>query len=459
MDSPDLATPATGRTPAVPRSRILTWPLIMVFLSTFGAGMSFCLLLSVVPLYASSIGAGGLGAGLTTGVLMASTVVAELCTPRLAARFGHRAVMATGLVLLGVPALALPGSTSTATVMAVCAVRGAGFAVSVVLSGALVAALVPPERRGEGLGLYGVVVGVPAVVALPLGVWLAGEIGYPPVFVAGALAALAGLAAVPALPGRAPRPGPRAPVPGRSPAPARDQAAAPAAAPGRPPAPEHGQTPAQRALGQAPAQQTYGQAPAQHTYGQAPAQRALGVLAGFRTPALVRPSIVFAATAMASGTVVTFLPVAVPPGSGDLAAVALLTQAAASTLTRWWAGWHADRHGTGRLLAPGVLMAAAGMTGLVFTTAPAAVVAGMALFGAGFGIAQNASLTMMFERAPASAYGTVSAVWNLAYDAGLGLGAVAAGVLAVRTGYPFAFALTAALVPIALVLARPRPHR
>lgn len=413
----------------------------MVFLSTFGAGMSFCLLLSVVPLYASSIGAGGLGAGLTTGVLMASTVVAELCTPRLAARFGHRAVMAAGLVLLGVPALALPGSTSTATVMAVCAVRGAGFAVSVVLSGALVAALVPPERRGEGLGLYGVVVGVPAVVALPLGVWLAGEIGYPPVFVAGALAALAGLAAVPALPGRAPRPGPRAPVPGRPPAPARDQAAAPAAAPGRPPAPEHGQT------------------PAQHTYGQAPAQRALGVLAGLRTPALVRPSIVFAATAMASGTVVTFLPVAVPPGSGDLAAVALLTQAAASTLTRWWAGWHADRHGTGRLLAPGVLMAAAGMTGLVFTAAPAAVVAGMALFGAGFGIAQNASLTMMFERAPASAYGTVSAVWNLAYDAGLGLGAVAAGVLAVRTGYPLAFALTAALVPIALVLARPRPHR
>ena len=68
--------------------------------------------------------------------------------------------------------------------------------------GALVALLVPRERRGEGLGLFGIVVGVPGVAALPLGVWLVGRAGYPPVFVAGALAALAGLAVVGGLPGR-----------------------------------------------------------------------------------------------------------------------------------------------------------------------------------------------------------------------------------------------------------------
>ena len=33
----------------------------------------------------------------------------------------------------------------------------------------------PPERRGEGLGLLGIVSGVPAVIALPAGVWLAGH--------------------------------------------------------------------------------------------------------------------------------------------------------------------------------------------------------------------------------------------------------------------------------------------
>src|SRR3981081_1927743 len=143
--------------------------------------------------------------------------------------FGYRRVFAVGMVLLGAPALALSASATMAAILAVCVVRGLGFAIVVVAGSALVAALVPPERRGEGLGLYGVVVGVPAIVALPFGVWLAGYAGYPPVFVLGAVAALAGLAVVPGLPGR-----------------------------------------------------------------QVEAEPPVGVLAGLRTPDLVRPAIVFA---------------------------------------------------------------------------------------------------------------------------------------------------------------------
>jgi predicted MFS family arabinose efflux permease len=94
------------------------------------------------------------------------------------------------------------------------------------------------------------------------------------------------------------------------------------------------------------------------------------------------------------------------------------------------------------------------MLGLVLAANPAAVVVGMLVFGAGFGIAQNVTLSLMFERVPASGYGTVSAVWNLAYDAGLGLGAASFGLLANQTGYPIAFALTAVLVLAAVAPAR-----
>jgi predicted MFS family arabinose efflux permease len=177
-----------------------------------------------------------------------------------------------------------------AAILAVSLVRGLGFAICVVVGGALVAALVPPERRGEGLGLFGIVVGVPG-----------------------------------------------------------------------------------------------------------------GVLAGLRAPALHRPALAFSATAMASGVVVTFLPLALPRGSGGLAA--------------------------------------------------------MALFGAGFGVTQNASMTLMLSRVAPSTYGTVSAIWNLAYDAGIGVGAFGFGVVAARTGYPPAFAVTAALMLAALVLRPARPAR
>jgi predicted MFS family arabinose efflux permease len=327
---------------------------------------------------------------------MLSTVVAELATPRLVARFGYRSVFAAGLMLLGAPALALVAATNVATILVVCLIRGLGFGITVVVGSALVASLVPHQRRGEGLGVYGVVVGVPSVVALPLGVWLAGYAGYPPVFVAGALAALAGLTVVAGLPGHQP-------------------------------------------------QQSQPQ-PHQPQPDQPQPVQPLGVVAALRMPALIRPSIVFSATTVAAGIVVTFLPLAVTDASGGVAAVALLAHAATATVTRWWAGRYGDRHGSARLLVPGLLVAAVGILALVLTGSPAAVIVGAVLFGAGFGVTQNVTLALMFDRVPAAGYGTVSAVWNLAYDAGLGLGAAGFGVLATQTGYPGAFAITAALM-------------
>src|SRR5205814_9706131 len=107
-----------------------------------------------------------------------------------------------GLLLMGLPALALPGAADLGSLLAISIVRGLGFAIEVVAGSALVASMVPPGRRGEGLGIYGIGVGVPGIVALPLGVWLSGQIGFPPVFVAGAIAALLGLLAVPGIPTR-----------------------------------------------------------------------------------------------------------------------------------------------------------------------------------------------------------------------------------------------------------------
>ena len=213
-------------TVGAPRPPLVTRALLLVFVASFGAMTGFYLLLSVVPLYADSVGAGGVGAGLVTGTLMAATVAGELAVPRLLARFGYRAVFGgrpgpAGRAGPGPARLDHHGRDPGRQ-----PVRGLGFAIVVVVGGALVASLVPGERRGEGLGLFGIVVGVPGVAALPLGVWLVGEAGYPAVFAAGAAAALAGLVVVPGCPagrrgGRRPSaswPGcARRPWPGRRP--------------------------------------------------------------------------------------------------------------------------------------------------------------------------------------------------------------------------------------------------
>jgi Major Facilitator Superfamily. len=91
------------------------------------------------------------------------------------------------------------------------------------------------------------------------------------------------------------------------------------------------------------------------------------------------------------------------------------------------------------------------MAALVLIGSTPAIIVGMVLFGIGFGITQNATLTLMFDRVSPSGYDAVSAVWNVGYDAGLGLGAVAFGFLSTHTGYPIAFALLAAFMLVMIV--------
>jgi MFS family permease len=404
MTTTSLTAPAPVLTR--PRPRLVTYPLLLRFATMLGASISFYLLLSVVPLDATA-SAGSGAAGLATGALMVATVAGEAVTPRLVARFGYRLMLAAGLILLGAPSLALIGPAGIALITAVCVVRGLGFAIMVVAGGSLTASLIPPERRGEGLALVGVVAGVPALAALPAGVWLAGRAGYPIVFIAGAAASLAALAAVPGLPGRDRGPAARPDSPAAQPA----------------------------AQGDSTATQP---------------DSAAGLVAALRDPALRRLAIVFAATTTAAGIIVTFVPLLLASASGALTATALFAQAAAATLTRYLVGRYGDRHGVGHLVIPALVVSSAGIALLAVPGGPAAVVGGCVIFGAGFGIAQNVTLSLMYARAPAASYTAVSALWNMAYDAGMGAGAALFGLLAGPAGYPAAFAVTAAAMLAAL---------
>jgi MFS family permease len=375
-----------------PRTRLVSGRLALLLMSSFGALTSFYLLLSVTPMYVMSAGAGTAVAGVVTGSLMLATVLAELASPRLMRRYGYRTVFAAGALLLGGPALALLVPHNVVTIVAVSIARGIGFGLNTVVIGALVATALPPERRGEGIGLAGAVACVPAIVALPSGVWLAANAGFTVVIAITAASALAPLAAVPWLAGPAGR---------------------------------------------------------QTEAGPGPAPQA-GLLASLRSGGQLRPSLVFAATTVSAGVVASFLPLAAGV-SGGTAALGLFAQAVASTVSRWWAGRHGDRHGHAGLLVPGLLTAAAGMSTLIWVADPAVLIAGMCLFGIGFGIIQNVTFALMIDRAPVSGYGTASALWNLAYDAGYGAGPAVFGVFVAYTGYPAAFAITGMLMLAALV--------
>jgi len=359
------------------RSRLVTRPLLLRFVSILGSSTSFFLLLSVIPLFARSR-AGNEAAGASTAALMLATVLGELTTPCLVARYGYRLALGGGLGLLGLSTLGFLACHDVEEIIAVCVLRGLGFAATIVAGGALTVSLLPADRRGEGLALVGIVSGLPSVVGLPLGVWMAAHLGYQPVIITGSVSALIAVASVPCLPDRI------------------------------------------RTAG-----------------------RPVGMIAGLRTGALARPAIVFAITAVSAGIIVTFLPIAVP--TAGVVTIALLLETLAATVIRMLVGRYSDRRGPGRLVLPGLLISVAGML-ILADRGTATVLGGALLFGVGFGITQNATLCLMYTRVSPATFGTVSGIWNLAYDGGMGIGVVGFGFAANQMGYPAAFGITAVLM-------------
>src|SRR5215212_4339642 len=159
-DQPEPET-AANREPRILASR----PMVLVFFASVFTMIGFYLLLSVVPLYAEEAGGGNSGAGLATAAFMFSTVLAQVGMPRVMPRFGYRAVLAAGLLLLGLPAFLYIPLGEVPAILAVTLVRGVGF-------GAAIGALAPllafaaaleisspdrhEEREGAGfLSLFG----------------------------------------------------------------------------------------------------------------------------------------------------------------------------------------------------------------------------------------------------------------------------------------------------------------
>lgn len=340
-------------------------------------------------LWSASGGSGHAGVGAATGVTMATTVAIQFAMGVLLRRFGPRPVLAAGSLVLGLPTFAYLLSPAVGWVLAVSAVRGVGFGAVAVAGSALVAELAPPSVRGRAVGQYGVAVGLPQVICLPVGVWCAERFGFTAVFlVTGALPVVsAGLVAL--------MTGSRS---GAGPAPDPDPAPGPVGA------------------------------------------------GGLLRP-MIGPMVTMLVAACTLGAAAAFLPLAL--ASPTTAAIALFALSAAVVVGRVGAGAAGDRIGSGRLLVPAVIVSAVGTGGLALglvSTAPAVVaVLAAAVYGLGFGVLQNDSLVVMFRRDRSRRHALASAGWNMGYDAGTGVGSMAVGALSQPLGFDGAFIVLAVL--------------
>ncbi|GAY12809.1 MFS transporter [Pseudonocardia sp. N23] len=387
---------------------ITFWLLLVATVLAFGG---YSLLLPIVPLWVTEGGAGPFGAGVTTGVLMAVTVATQFAVPWMLRRIGHRWVLVVGMVLMGAPAPLLALSSDLAPVLVVTTVRGVGFGMVTVAGSALVAELLDPAEHSRGASRFGLAIGLPLVALLPTGVAVVDWFGFTAVFAAGALPLL-GAALMLFM-----------------------------------------------RLGRSPAAVTVDDPDAATAGIVGAGSGAVPDTARWRGE--TGPLLAMLACATAQGGLITFLPVT---GTAAAAALALFAMAVGTLVGRFLAGELAHRRNLGgRLQVPGVLLGVVGMLAEVGASLPsgggeALFVVGALLVGFGFGMVQNDSLVQLFALGGRAGYGRASALWNAAFDAGVGLGAVGLGAVAGPFGFAVAYGAGTAFLLLVAPFAR-RPAR
>jgi predicted MFS family arabinose efflux permease len=353
----------------------------------FATSVSFSTLLSALPLWVAGRVVPSASAGLPTTLMLMVTIAVQPSVPFLLRRLHAGAVQAVGLVTLGAPALLFFLRVNLSLLLVISAIRGVGFAILTVAVPALIASLVPPSRHGESVALYGLTTAIPTVVGTPVGVALTK---------AGHFGAVALIASTPLL--------------------------------------------------VIPLAFMIGRAPSRHV--PSPGARDKTTTLPKSLARVWPPALFLFVGTVAAGGLTAYLPIAVRQAS-----LPLLLMGLAIALGRWLVRHLARRFGI-RILMPACSIASAAGVALISVGMRSGypwVIIGAVVFGLGLGAIQSLSMIVIFARALTGSEAMASAVWNVSFDAGTGVGAgLVGGLSGLGIGIPSAILVTAGLVVVSI---------
>ena len=169
--------------------------LFIIFLTVFLDLIGFGIVIPLLPRYAESFHAGGLGIGL---VAAGYSLMQFLCSPlwgRLSDRIGRRPVL---LACLGgfVASYLLLGFANSLLMLFVARLLAGACGGNIAAAQAAIADITPPEKRAQGMGLIGMAFGLGFILGPALGGLLVGsDPGHPRFALTGLAAAGMSLAA------------------------------------------------------------------------------------------------------------------------------------------------------------------------------------------------------------------------------------------------------------------------
>ncbi|MGB9886958.1 MAG: MFS transporter [Moorellales bacterium] len=359
-----------GKRPA--REPIWTRDFCLVCFSSFLIHISMHMLMPVLPGYVRSWGVGEGLAGAVTGAFAISALATRPVTGRELDRRERRPVYLTGLALFVVAAFAYPWAYNPGSVLGTRVLQGCGFGIVSTAAGTIITDLLPPKRRGEGMGYFGLFNSISTAVAPATGIYLASNLGYYCLFYAAAALAVAALLLAAGL-----------------------------------------------SRGQVVSHRT-------ETYSR---------LAIFE-PGAAPASLVALFVSVAYSSVVTFIQIYASMRGIANVGVFFTVYATVMIAIRSICGRIYDLWGPTPVVAPGLVLMAGSLTLIAHASGLKALIVAAVLLGLGFGAAQPSLQALAVAKVPPTRRGAANANFYSALDIGLGGGSVLFGLVAEMVGYP-----------------------
>ncbi|OAL79279.1 multidrug MFS transporter [Acinetobacter sp. SFB] len=164
---------------------------ILVSAINFQLVLTFYLLVVVIVGYAvAELGASTAQAGLVSGLFIVGTLIGRLFVGKFLERFGHKTTLIVGLIGFLVFSGFYFMKFDVGMLLLVRFMHGFMMGMASTVLGTIIAQVLPPTRRGEGIGYYSMSSTLGTAIGPFLAIWMMLHIGYDSIFIVSSIIAV-----------------------------------------------------------------------------------------------------------------------------------------------------------------------------------------------------------------------------------------------------------------------------
>ncbi|PMC39159.1 MFS transporter [Bacillus sp. UMB0899] len=178
------------QTKALHKEKIWTRDFILICISNFFIFLGFQMTLPTIPLYVEELGGNDQLIGVVVSIFTFSALLVRSYAGHALESKGRKFVYLTGLLIFIFSVGSFGFLPAIVFLFFMRFVQGMGWGFSTTASGTIASDIIPPKRRGEGMGYYGLSGNIALAFGPSLGLTLAGVLSFTQLFIICALLGL-----------------------------------------------------------------------------------------------------------------------------------------------------------------------------------------------------------------------------------------------------------------------------